>query len=214
MNIIYFYLLFVLAILTALACYIRTSKQLILILVLQASIVTIASLTLALIEASMAWNATSAIKVMAAAGEFFFAAGVTPLILYAGVRKTENVSDFPRTGIRVTSAVILALIAAQVMLWIWIWPVVPGDLVIFAPVTLVLSIDFVLILTRDDPLKILVGLNIAETALFPFFEQAPFTIVFPLLLLVSLVNLAGVYIIIHGYREYGVMSVTEWRRLI
>lgn len=214
MNTIFFYLIFVLAILTVLACYIRTSKQLILILVLQASIVTIASLALALIEASMAWNTTSAIKVMAAVGEFFFAAVVTPLILYAGVRKTQNVSDFPRTGIRVTSAVILALIAAQVMLWIWIWPVVQGDLVFFAPVTLVLSIDFVLILTRDDPLKILIGLNIAETALFPFFEQAPLTTVFPLLLLVSLVNLTGVYIIIQGYREYGVMSVTEWRRLI
>ncbi len=214
MNMIFFYLIFVLAILTVLACYIRTSEQLILILVLQASIVTMASLALALVEVYMAWNATSAIKMMAAGVEFFFAAVVTPLILYAGVRKTQNVSDFPRTGIRVTSSVILVLIAAQFMIWIWIWPVVPGDLVFFAPVTLVLSIDFVLILTRDDPLKILVGLNIAETALFPFFEQAPLTIVFPLLLLVSLVNLTGVYIIIQGYREYGVLSVTEWRRLV
>jgi hypothetical protein len=214
MNIVFFYLVLVLAILTIVACYIRTSKQLILMLAFQASIVTIASLTLALIEASTAWNITSAIKALAAIGEWFFAAVFTPLILYAGVRKTQNVSDFPRMGIHVTSGVILVLIVAQSLLWIWIWPAVPEDLVLFAPITLVLSIDVVLMLTREDPFKILAGVNLAETALFPFFEQAPLSIIFPLLLLVGLVNLAGVYIIIHGYREYGVISVTEWRRLI
>ncbi len=214
MNVVFFYLTFFVAALTAVACCVRSSRQLILILFVQAAGITGASLILVLVEATAGWNTASIVKIVVAVGELFFAAVLTPFILYIGMRKTKNVSDQPKPGIVLTLAIIAIVTFTQFFLWVLIWPSVPQEFVIFMPVALALSIDFVLIATRDDPLKILVALNIAETSLFTFLEQVPFAIILPLLVLVSLVNLVGVYIIYQGYQQFDSLSVTEWRQAI
>ncbi|TFG14479.1 hypothetical protein EU537_03415 [Candidatus Thorarchaeota archaeon] len=214
MNPVLFYAMFVLAFFTIVACYIRSSKHLIMLLSLQATIVTMVSFVSILLDTSLTADFATVIKVASALVEWFFAAVVAPLILFVGVTRTENATELPKIGMQKTSIIIGVLIAGQAVIWLWIYPSTPAHLIIFAPIILVLSIDFVFILTRDDPFKVLVGLNIAETALFPFFEQAPLLIIPPLLLVVNLVNLVGVFIIYHGYREYGVLSISEWRQLL
>lgn len=214
MNLLLFLSIFVLAGLTVLACYTKTSNRLILILAIQATAVTMASLAPILLELTLTWQPDTLVKLATAVGEWVFAAIVTPLIIYYAVKKTVNVADQPTIGVRNTSILITVMVAAQALLWSLAYPLMSEEFIIFIPVILALSIDFILIATRDDPIKILVGLNIAETALFPFIEQTPLIFIPPLLLLISFVNVVGVFLIIHAYREYGVLSVSEWRKVM
>jgi hypothetical protein len=214
MSLLLFLSIFVLAGLTVLACYTKTSNRLILILVIQATVVTMASLVPVLLELASTGQSSTLVKLATVMGEWAFAALVTPLIIYYAVKKTVNVVDQPTIGVRNTSVLIIVMVAAQALLWLFAYPLMPEEFIIFIPVVLALSIDFVLMTTRDDPIKILVGLNIAETALFPFIEQTPLIFVPPLFLLISLVNVVGVFLIIHAYREYGVLSVSEWRKVM
>jgi hypothetical protein len=73
------------------------------------------------------------------------------------------------------------------------------------------SLSVFITATRADPLKILVGLNMAENALYPLFAESPLVLIPFMLGLMIFVNAVGVFIITEAYRDYGVLSIREWR---
>ncbi|MEM2142002.1 MAG: hypothetical protein QXS20_10510 [Candidatus Thorarchaeota archaeon] len=195
------------------ACYVRRAVHAILLL----SVGSVAVTVVPLAENVAAYLALpvydNLLKFLVSVLELLIAAVVTPGVFYLGVRKTLDVVDTPRIGYRNTTVVVIVLIVLHLATWVVIQPILMMDLTVLGTVILGVSVSLLMIAIRDDPFKIMVGLNMAETALFPYLEKTPMAVVPGLLVLIVFVNVVGTYIIYHSYLEYGVMSVDEWRKM-
>jgi hypothetical protein len=75
----------------------------------------------------------------------------------------------------------------------------------------IFAISIGIIITRKDSLKILVAFNMAETALYPLIVQSPVGIIPFILAIMIFTNIVGVFVISQAYKEYGSLSIDDWR---
>ncbi len=189
----------------------KTTKQLIRLLAVQAATLGLVELASCLINLILGLEFEALVDFFATFSEWFVAAVITPLIIYWGMIKTENVHDEPvinvkRVGLALVAIVILSLIPS-----FFISQFFPEKINALPFVALMFSISVFIIATRTDPLKILVGLNMAENALYPLFAESPLFLIPFILTLMIFVNLVGVFIIVEAYRDYKAISVKAWR---
>ncbi|MBS7660033.1 hypothetical protein KEJ28_05060, partial [Candidatus Bathyarchaeota archaeon] len=153
----------------------------------------------------------SLIDFFATFAEWFSAAIISPLIIYWGMIKTENVYDEPIFNIKRGGLLLITVVALNVILSIYVLHYLPQKINVLPFLALMFSLSIFIVATRADPLKILVGLNMAENALYPLFAESPLFIIPFILLLMIFVNLVGVFVIVEAYRDYGSISVKKWR---
>lgn len=194
---------------TSYAVFAKTTKQLIYILAIQAATLGFMELILCLINLILGWGYEALVDFFVAFTEWFSAAIISPLIIYWGMIKTENV--YEESNIKRDSLILVAIVALNAVLSIYTANHLPQKIQVLPFVALMFSLSIFIITMRTDPLKILAGLNMAENALYPFFAESPLFIIFFILVLMIFVNLVGVYIIVEAYRDYGSLSVKKWR---
>jgi len=196
---------------TALACFTRNSRQTIRFLAVQAAAIGFVELMYCLINLLVGLQFEALIDFSATFAEWFSCAIMIPLIISLGMTKTENMTDKPVINPRKATIIVAAIAVPYVILWICPLFSLPAKLDVLPLAMLMFSFSIFLMATRRDPLKILVGLNMAENALYPLFAESPISLVPIMLALMIFVNIVGVFVIIEAYREYGTLSITEWR---
>ncbi|MEM2567021.1 MAG: hypothetical protein QXH20_00920 [Candidatus Bathyarchaeia archaeon] len=189
----------------------KTTKQLIRILAIQAAALGFVEMVLCLINLILGLGFEALIDFFATFAEWFSAAIISPLIIYWGMIKTENVYDEPIFNIKRGGLLLITVVALNVILSIYVLHYLPQKINVLPFLALMFSLSIFIVATRADPLKILVGLNMAENALYPLFAESPLFIIPFILLLMIFVNLVGVFVIVEAYRDYGSISVKKWR---
>jgi len=189
----------------------KTTKQLIRLLAVQALALGFVELVLCVINLILGLGFEALIDFFATFSEWFVAAVITPLIIYWGMIKTENVHDEPIINVKRVGLVLIAMVILSLILSVFVSRFLPEKIAVLPFVAIMFSISIFIIATRSDPLKILVGLNMAENALYPMFAESPLYLIPFILALMIFVNLVGVFIIIEAYRDYKSMSVRAWR---
>lgn len=191
----------------------KTTKQIIVLLSIQATAVGLVELILCIINLIVGLGLEALIDFFATFAEWFSAAVISPLIIYWGMMKTENVSEKPIINIRRGGILVIAIAASSILLCILTSSFFPKKIAVLPFVVLMFSISTLIMVTRTDPLKVLVGLNMAENSLFPLFAESPIFIIPFILLLMIFVNLVGVFVIIEAYRDFGSISIKTWRHV-
>jgi len=196
---------------TSLACFARDTRQAIHFLFIQAAVIGLVELMYCLINLLVGLHIEALINFFATFAEWFSCAVVVPLIIYWGMIKTENMIDKPVISIQRIIILVVAIAVLHMILWIFLLFSLPTKLDVLPFSLLMFSLSVFLMTTRRDPLKILVGLNMAENALYPLLAESPVSLVPIMLALMIFVNIVGVFVITEAYREYGTLSITEWR---
>jgi len=196
---------------TSLACFARDTRQAIHFLFIQAAVIGFVELMYCLINLLVGLHIEALINFFATFAEWFSCAVVVPLIIYWGMIKTENMIDKPVISIQRIIILVVAIAVLHMILWIFLLFSLPAKLDVLPFSLLMFSLSVFLMTTRRDPLKILVGLNMAENALYPLLAESPVSLVPVMLALMIFVNIVGVFVITEAYREYGTLSITEWR---
>lgn len=199
------------AVFTITACFARSTKRMIHLLVLQATAIGFVALMYCLINLILGLEFEALLDFFAVFTEWFSCAVVSPLIIYWGMMKTENNVDQPSIGTRNTAILVSAMTLAYVV-GIWLLPSLSVEFAVLPFSVFMLSLSVFLMATRRDPLKILVGLNMAENALYPLIAESPLGLIPFILVLMIFVNVVGVFVITQAYYEYGILSITQWRR--
>jgi len=196
---------------TALACFARNTRQTVRFLFVQAAAIGFVELMYCLINLLVGLHFEALIDFSAAFAEWFSCAIMIPLIIYWGMIKTENMTDKPVISIRKATILVVAIAVLYIILWIWPLFSLPVKLDVLPFSMLMFSLSIFLMATRRDPLKILVGLNMADNAFYPLLAESPISLVPVMLALMIFVNIVGIFVIVEAYREYGTLSITEWR---
>jgi len=189
----------------------KTTKQLVRLLAVQAAGLGLVELVLCLINLILGLGFEALVDFFATFSEWFAAAVITPLIIYWGMIKTENVHDEPFINVKRVGLVLVAIVILSLILSVFASRFLPEKINVLPFVAIMFSISVFIIATRTDPLKILAGLNMAENALYPMFAESPLFLIPFILALMIFVNLVGVFIIVEAYHDYGNLSVKAWR---
>lgn len=211
MEIIVLLALITSTLITIMACFARSTKRTIHFLVLQATAIGFVELMYCLINLILGLQFEALIDFFATFAEWFSCAIVSPLIIYWGMMKTQNNVDQPVIGTRNATVLVIAMTLAYLTLGTWLLFLLPPKFEAFPFTAFMLSLSVFFMTTRKDSLKILVGLNMAENALYPLIAESPLGLIPLMLLLMIFVNVVGVFVIREAYREYGTLSVTKWR---
>jgi len=195
---------------TAFGVFMKTTRQLIRLLSIQAAAIGLIELMFGLINLLTGLGFEALIDFFATFAEWFSSAVVSPLIIYWGMVKTENVNDQPVVNIRRGGIVFIAIVISNLLLCTLTSSFLPAKINALPYVALMFSLSIFITVTRVDPLKILVGLNMAENALYPLFAESPLVLIPFMLTLMIFVNVVGVFIIKEAYRDYGTMSIRKW----
>jgi hypothetical protein len=196
---------------TAFGVFGKTTRQLIRLLSIQAAAIGLVELTFCLINLLTGLGFEVLVDFFATFAEWFSAAAISPLIIYWGMVKTENMSEQPVVTARRGGILLAAIVISNVILSIFTSSFLPAKIDALPFIALMFSLSVFITATRADPLKILVGLNMAENALYPLFAESPLVLIPFMLGLMIFVNAVGVFIIIEAYRDYGVLSTKKWR---
>jgi len=189
----------------------KTTKQLIRLLAVQAATLGLVQLVLCLINLILGLGVEALVDFFATFAEWFAAAVISPLIIYWGMIKTKDVYDEPVINVGRVGLLLVVIVILSIVLSFFALRFLPEKINVLPFVALMFSISIFIIATRTDPLKILVGLNMAENALYPMFAESPLFIIPFILALMIFVNLVGVFIIVEAYHDYGDLSVKAWR---
>lgn len=196
---------------TVVGVFVRTTRQLIRLLSIQAAAIGIVELMFGLVNLLTGLGIEALIDFFATFAEWFAAAAISPLIIYWGMVKTENVSDRPVVNVRRSGILFVAIVISNIILCIFYSNFLPAKIDVLPFVALMFSLAILITATRVDPLKILVGLNMAENALYPLFAESPLVLIPFMLALMIFVSAVGVFIIVEAYRDYGSVSIRKWR---
>jgi hypothetical protein len=196
---------------TVLGSLSQTSKRTIIFLALQAASIGFVELMYCLINLIIGLHMEALIDFLAAFIEWFTCAVVTPLIIYWGIMRTEDIFEQPIVdgkGVIAISAIstILCLIIRELSSSVILKSLETLPFVVF-----MFASSCILMVYRKDPLKILAGLNMAENAFYPLLAESPLNLIPFMLALMVFVNIVGVFITIEAYREYGTTLISKWR---
>lgn len=196
---------------TALGVLVKNTRQLIRLLSIQAAAVGIVEFTIGLIDLLAGLGLEALIDFFATFSEWFASAVVSPLIIYWCMLRTENVSDQPAFSTRRGAILLFAVVISNIILCTVTSSFLPAEIGALPFIAIMFSLAILITTTRSDPLKILIGLNMAENTLYPLFAESPLVLIPFMLALMIFVNVVGVFIITEAYRDYGSMSIRKWR---
>lgn len=189
----------------------KTTRQIIRLLAMQAAALGFVELVVCLINLIMGLGFEALIDFFATFAEWFSSAVISPLIIYWGLMKTEDVAEEPVVSISRTGVLLIAIVIANVILCVFASSFLPAKIGALPFVALMFSLSIFIMATRVDPLKILVGLNMAENSLYPLFAESPLALIPFMLALMIFVNIVSVFIITEAFRDYGTLSIKKWR---
>lgn len=196
---------------TGAAPLIRTSRRMILLLTVQAAAIGFVELVYCITSLVRGLALEALVDFFYVFAEWFSCTAVIPSIIYLGVVETEDVVDEPTVVHRKVVALTIGLVAVHVALGLWLQPLLPPKLETLLFCTLMFCFSTLVMATRRDSIKILVGLNMAENALYPLLAEGPIIFIPFILGSIILVNLVAVFVIVVAYRSYGTLLVTGWR---
>jgi len=189
----------------------RSTKQTIQFMSLQAAAIGFVELMYVLINLVSGLHIEALVKFFAVFAEWFSAAAVSPLIIYWGMAKTENFEDQPMMSTTRVAAFLATLVLTHLGLEFLYSRYLPTQIEATFFISLMFTLSVFLMATRKDPLKILVGLNMAENALYPLLARSPLIVMPFLLVLIVFVNVVAVFIVIEAYRDYQTLDLSRWR---
>ncbi|MDG6223608.1 MAG: hypothetical protein IAX21_10305 [Candidatus Bathyarchaeota archaeon] len=196
---------------TVLACFAGSTKRTIHLLVLQATAIGFVGLMSCIVNLIIGLHLEALIDFFASFSEWFACAIVSPLIIYWGMVNTKNEVDQPIIGMRMMVIAVIAIAVSCLVLGSGFLFQVPLHLEVLPFVSFMLALSILLITTRKDPLKILIGFNMAETALYPLISKSPLVLIPFILAIMIFVNIVGVFVISEAYKEYGTSLIDKWR---
>ncbi|HUV34691.1 MAG TPA: hypothetical protein VMW22_07140 [Candidatus Desulfaltia sp.] len=211
MEIIVFIALMTSTVATLLGVFSKSTKQTIALMALQAAAIGFVELMYVLVNLVLGLHMEALVKFIASFAEWFSAAAVSPLIIYWGMVRTADTVDKPLIDVRRGSLIVAAIVLIHLGLWVYYYQVIPKQLEALPFISLMFTLSVYLMVTRRDPLKVLVGLNMAENALFPLLARSPMVVVPFLLVLMIFVNMVGVFIVMESHKDYGSMEISDWR---
>ncbi len=211
MEIVVLITLLISAVITVFAFFAGNSKRIIKLLVIQAGGIGFFALMVCIVNLVVGLQFEALISFLMAFSEWFSCAIISPLIIYWGMVKTKNQYDKPSIGFR-NSLVAVALIAiVSVAVGVGVFLNLPPQFEVLPFTFFIFAVSIGIIVTRKDPLKILVAFNMAETSLYPLMVESPITIIPFMLGIMIFTNIVGVFVISEGYKEYGSLSIDDWR---
>ncbi|MEM3629604.1 MAG: hypothetical protein QXY74_05805 [Candidatus Bathyarchaeia archaeon] len=191
----------------------KTTRQIIRLLSFQAAALGFVELIFCLINLIVGLGFEALIDFFTTFAEWFSSAVISPLIIYWGMVKTEDVCDDRVINIQRGGILLTIIVLSNIILCILTEYFLPAKIGSLPFVALMFSLSIFIIATRVDPLKILVGLNMAENSLYPLFAESPLVLIPFMLALMIFVNIISVFIIVEAYRDYGFMSIKKWRQM-
>jgi multisubunit Na+/H+ antiporter MnhC subunit len=189
----------------------KSTKQTIQFMSLQAAAIGFVELMYVLVNLVSGLHVEALVKFFAVFAEWFSAAAVSPLIIYWGMAKTENFEDRPMMSAPGVAMLLGLLVLAHLGLEFLYSRYLPTQLEAIFFISLMFTLSLFLMATRKDPFKIIVGLNMAENALYPLLARSPLNVMPFILVLVVFVNVVAVYIVIESYRDYQTLDLSRWR---
>jgi hypothetical protein len=138
---------------------------------------------------------------------------IAPSIIYFAIKKTEDIVDgYTRKDTTISILSILVIVIFSVLLYNYVAQFEIADPPFIAFSFLLMSCAILLILTRKDVIKILIGTIFIENALFPLLVEASFIITLLLGLLTIFINIVGVHVVISGYQQYNSILIDVWKK--
>lgn len=138
---------------------------------------------------------------------------VTPAIISRGISRVGKDVEDPVIGNQKCLAAITILIitylsatALTVNLGL-----LPEHLDVLPLYILIFSLSVFNMSVRSDPLKILIGLNMAENAFEPLIAELPLIQIALALAAAQFVNVTALFIITEGRKEFGDLRINRWR---
>ncbi len=196
---------------TALGSLSLTSKRTIIFLALQAASIGFVELMYCLINLIIGLHMEALIDFLATFIEWFTCAVVIPLIIYWGIRRTEDIFEQPIVDGKKAIVLSIALAILCLIIGELSSSAIPESLETLPFVAFMFASSCILMIYRKDPPKILAGLNMAENAFYPLLAESPLNLIPFMLALMVFVNIVGVFITIEAYREYGTTLISKWR---
>ncbi len=138
---------------------------------------------------------------------------VTPAIISKGISRAGREIDEPIIGTAKSAIIITAMsifyLAANVSSMRL--RLLPENLDILPLYLLIFSLSIFNMAVRRDPLKILIGLNMAENAFMPLMAEVPLILLALALGSMEFVNEIAIFIIAEGKTEFRSLRLTHWR---
>jgi len=188
------------------------TQRMILFLSLQAVAIGVAEVTNHLVDLTLGLTFETFAKFLATFAECFSSVVLIPFLLYICMRKTENSDSNPVIGTKkIVITMIFMIILYLVLEAFPVFGLLPLQLNIFPLCMLIFFQSIVIMATRRDAIKILVGLNMAINALYPLLAHLPLVYVALELAAVIFVNIIAIFVVIKSYEEYGTLFVTKWK---
>ncbi len=211
MNTVQYLLLLACALITAGAAFIRHTRTLIGVLAVQSMLLGIEELVVSFLHFQESLFFESIIEFFLSMFELSLGALVAPLIIYAGMKRTENIRDKPFINSHAWMVLVFSLVVVAFLAFGMVATQLPGQLEMLPCLILILVVAAIGTMTRRDPLKIIVGLNMAENALLPL-SASPTVIITPFLLgMIIFIDALFIFITIEGYHEHGALDILRWR---
>ena len=211
MEAVVFITLLIAAAFTVCAFFAGSTKRIIHLLVLQAGGIGFFALMICIVDLWVGLQFEALTVFFMAFSEWFSCAIISPLILYWGMVKTKNQEDKPSIGFRNSVAVVALIAIISVVVGVGVLSTLPAQFEVLPFTFFIFAISIGIIITRKDSLKILVAFNMAETALYPLIVESPIGVIPFMLVIMIFTNIVGVFVISEAYKEYGTLSIDEWR---
>ena len=211
MEVVVFITLLISAAFTVMAFFASNTKRIIHLLVLQAGAIGFFALMVCIVNLIVGLQFEALIVFFMAFSEWFSCAIISPLIIYWGMIKTKNQEDKPSIGFRKSLLAVTLIAIVSVAIGIGVLLTFPVQFEVLPFTFFIFAVSIGMIVTRKDPLKILVAFNMAETSLYPMMVKSPIAIIPFMLAIMIFTNIVGVFVISEAYKEYGSLSINDWR---
>jgi hypothetical protein len=211
MEVIVFITLIISSVLTVLAFFAGNTKRIIYLLVLQAGGIGFFALMTCIVNLVVGLQFEALISFFMAFLEWFSCAIISPLIIYWGMVKTKNQQDNPSIGFKRSVMAVVLIIIISIAVAIGVLLTLPPAFEVLPFTFFIFAVSIGIIITRKDSIKILVAFNMAETALYPMMVESPIGIIPFMLAIMIFTNIVGVFVISEAYKEYGSLSIDDWR---
>lgn len=141
-----------------------------------------------------------------------FGVAITPAIISRGIAHVGKEIREPIIGARkaliIAAAISISYVAA-IALSVEL-RLLPERLDMLPIYLLIFSLSVFGMVIRADPIKILIGLNMAENAFMPLMGEVPFLLLALILIAMEFVNEIAIFTIVEGKAEFGSAQLVHW----
>lgn len=204
---------FAAVILTAVASIVKDTKDALDLLMFQAGMMGAVELLRGLNELYMGLLPDALIDFSSTALLWIFGVAVTPAIISKGISRAGNHIEKPLLG-KKRSVIVMTTIAILFFVLTVLsirFRLFPEQLDMFPLYALIFSLSVFNMMNHRDPLKVLIGLNMAENALMPLMAEVQLIYIALAMASMEFVNEIAIFIIAEGRAEFGSLQLGHWR---